>query len=541
VAARLVLGPLLRHVTASSATIWMEADGPCEVEVLGHRSRTFHVAGHHYAIVVVRGLGAGETVPYEVTIDGRRAWPEEGSLFPAPAIRTLGGEGPLRISFGSCRVACPHEVPWSGSKDADPHGREVDALRALALRIREQPERRPDLLLLLGDQVYVDEDAPRTRERIRARRDVSVAPGLEVADFEEYTWLYHESWGDPVIRWLFSVVPTAMIFDDHDVHDDWNISWSWVQEMRAKRWWEDRIAGALTSYWIYQHLGNLSPDELEADELLAEVRAAEDGHDVIRSRVVRADRQTEGTRWSHCRDIGDVRLMIFDSREGRVLKERPRRMNDPHERAWIEECVLRPCEHLVLADTLPWLLTPTFHWVEAWSEAVCDGAWGSPMARVGERLRRALDLEHWAAFGSSFEWLADLIRRAGSGPDAPATITNVGGDVHHAYLAEVAYPRAAAMRSRVWQAVCSPFRNPLDDHERMLVRAGLHPVPRAAARLLGRAAGVPDPPVRWRFVESPTFDNQVATLELDGRRATLRIERTSPGSTELTTSLERSL
>jgi hypothetical protein len=69
----------------------------------------------------------------------------------------------------------------------------------------------------------------------------------------------------------------------------------------------------------------------------------------------------------------------------------------------------------------------------------------------------------------------------------------------------------------------------------------LHPVPRAAARLLGRAAGVPDPSVRWRFVQPPTFDNQVATLEFDGRDATLRIERTAPGSTELRTSLERSL
>ena len=51
----------------------------------------------------------------------------------------------------------------------------------------------------------------------------------------------------------------AMIFDDHDVHDDWNMSWRWVQEMRSKPWWEARIVGAFMSYWIYQHLGNLSP------------------------------------------------------------------------------------------------------------------------------------------------------------------------------------------------------------------------------------------------------------------------------------------
>ena len=40
--------------------------------------------------------------------------------------------------------------------------------------MRRQPhEEWPDQLLLIGDQVYADEDAPRTREYIRARRDTS--------------------------------------------------------------------------------------------------------------------------------------------------------------------------------------------------------------------------------------------------------------------------------------------------------------------------------------------------------------------------------
>ena len=87
-------------------------------------------------------------------------------------------------------------------------------------------------------------------------------------DFEEYTRLYRESWGEPAIRWLLSTVSTAMIFDDHDVHDDWNISEAWLEEMRAHHWWDEHIMGALSSYWVYQHLGNLAPEEHEDDELL---------------------------------------------------------------------------------------------------------------------------------------------------------------------------------------------------------------------------------------------------------------------------------
>jgi hypothetical protein len=91
-----------------------------------------------------------------------------------------------------------------------------------------------------------------------------------VADFEEYTRLYWETWGDPVLRWLLSTVPTAMIFDDHDISDDWNTSAAWVEHMRAMPWWDERIVSGLASYWLYQHLGNLSPDDLDDDPVWAQ-------------------------------------------------------------------------------------------------------------------------------------------------------------------------------------------------------------------------------------------------------------------------------
>jgi len=59
----LVLGPLLRHVGERDATVWVETDAPCEVEVLGSRSATFEVAGHHYALLVIEGLDPGGEHP----------------------------------------------------------------------------------------------------------------------------------------------------------------------------------------------------------------------------------------------------------------------------------------------------------------------------------------------------------------------------------------------------------------------------------------------------------------------------------------------
>ena len=541
----IVLGPLLRYVDEQVATVWVETDASCEVEVLGRTAETFCISGHHYALVFIEGLEPGISEPYQVHLDGEVAWPEPGSDLPPSLIRTIDPKSELRIAFGSCRVAMPHDHPHHLSKDEDERGRGNDALRTYAVRMIEQsPEEWPQLLFMLGDQVYADEDAPETREFIRSRRDVDEEPGLEVADFEEYTRLYRESWSEPVVRWLLSTVGVAMLFDDHDVHDDWNISIDWLEEVRSKPWWDDRITGALVGYWVYQHIGNLAPARLRERGILEHAHEHRDAWPALRDWAREADWGSEGRRWSYSRTLGGVSFVFMDSREGRILGESPRRMFDDGEWNWLTDRFTGDCDHFVVADTLPVMLPPAMHDLEAWNEAVCDGAWGAPAARAGERLRRALDLEHWGAFQHSFRQLMDLVADVGAGHrgEAPATIVTLGGDIHHAYLAEVAFRRDRKVRSNVWQAVCSPYRNPLVGHERKVARLGGTRGAAIVGRALARSAGVPDAGVRWRLVEPPTFDNQIGTLRFNGRRADLRLEKALPGpSPALETTLERRL
>src|SRR5213082_2778719 len=101
---RLLLGPALRHIGRDDATVWVETDRPCEVEILGHRERTWCMAGHHYALVVLSGLPVGQSTGYDVRLDGRQVWPLPDDPRPAPRIRTID-DGPVRIAFGSCRYA----------------------------------------------------------------------------------------------------------------------------------------------------------------------------------------------------------------------------------------------------------------------------------------------------------------------------------------------------------------------------------------------------------------------------------------------------
>ncbi|MGY1812141.1 alkaline phosphatase D family protein [Blastococcus sp. SYSU D00820] len=529
----LLLGPLLRHVDPVSATVWVETDRPCEVEVLGRRERTFLVAGHHYALVVVEGLEPGSSTPYEVHLDGVRVWPEEAAPFPAGRIRTPGHGGPFRIAFGSCRYATPSTV-------LPAEGIPPDALDAYATRMITLPEDEwPDALLLLGDQVYADELTKATRTWLSLRRGTPVPEGSQVGDYEEYTRLYAESWSDPQVRWLLSTVPSSMVFDDHEMIDDWNTSAAWRATTTATDWWSDRIAGGLASYWVYQHLGNLSPQELADDALWQRVRRCTDGDDaepLLREMALAADRDPATFRWSYVRHWGEARLVMVDSRAGRVLDEHGRRMLDDAEFDWVEAAMRRAveegAEHVVIGTSLPWLLPHAIHEIERWNATLNVRHHRKLRGRLAEQLRQAADLEHWAAFGHSFERLGRALTALARGEHgrAPATALVLSGDVHHAYAAELVEP--GDLTTRVHQLTVSPLHNQAPHPIRVGFRIGWSRWARRLTTRMARLARVEPSSLDWAKAAGPFFGNQIGELVLDGRHATFRLFLSEAGGGE---------
>ncbi len=532
----LVLGPLLRHVDEASACIWVEVDGAAEVRVTAGEqtatARTFRVHDHHYALVCLDGLGTGTRTPYTVDVDGERVWPPEDTRLPPSCIVTLDPDKPLRLAFGSCRTSVGHDAEGN-----ETHG--VDALRAYALRLAgvtasghdKDPDqgmpRWPDLVLFLGDQVYADETTEAMREFISARRDIEEPPGTELRDYEEYAHLYALAWSDPANRWLLSTLPSAMIFDDHDIRDDWNTSLDWKHAMEATDWWHGRIVAGLASYWVYQHLGNMTPGERAEDPIWKQIAAHEgpDEHDAsaaLDELADRADQEPTSYRWSYARQFGtQARLVVVDSRAARVLDPEHRSLLDEDEMEWLDEQLRGDVDHLLVGTSLPFLLAPGLHHVEAFSEALVGGGWGRRPARWGEKLRRAVDLEHWAAFQDAFQRVSRMTLEVARGQrgTAPRTVTFLSGDVHHSYVSE-AVPNRAELRaggplqSRIVQAVCSPIRNPLSRRWRYATAAASYGVAGPLGHLVGRSAKVPESPLRWGLVRGPWFDNNIATLEV---------------------------
>ncbi|MET0934290.1 MAG: alkaline phosphatase D family protein, partial [Mycetocola sp.] len=511
----LVLGPLMRYVDETSASIWVETRDAARVTVRagGGRwsARTFTVHGHHYALVEVDGLAPGTVMSYELDVNETPVWPDPASEFPPPRIATLKPGKQLRMAFGSCRTSVPHDE--SGNRS---HG--VDSLRAYALAMASEGDLPwPDLVAFLGDQVYADMTSEQMQQFIRARRNIEEPPGEELKDYEEYAHLYHLAWSDPANRWLLSTLPSAMIFDDHDIRDDWNTSLSWKKEMEATSWWHERIVAGLASYWVYQHLGNLSREERAEDAVWQQVvwyqgEAELDLSATLDSFAERAESEPASYRWSYCRDFGDTRLVMVDSRAARDLAPDNRALLDTDEMAWLDDKMRGGFRHLLVGTSLPFLLPMGLHHVESWNEALSQGAWGKRVGRAGEKLRQAVDLEHWAAFQNSFRKVAVMASEVADGKrgPAPAIIAFLSGDVHFSYVSEV----ERSSGSRIVQAVCSPIRNPLPRLTRFFTAIMSYGLAAPIGALVARSARVPDPPFRWTGVKGPWFDNNLAHLEV---------------------------
>ena len=343
-----------------------------------------------------------------------------------------------------------------------------------------------------------------------------------------------------------------MIFDDHEMIDDWNTSAAWREKVTREDWWTERISGGLVSYWVYQHLGNLSPQELAENKTWQAIQAmsadddARDAEPMLREMAELADAEPATIRWSFVRHWGDARLIMIDSRAGRVLEEQHRRMLDDAEFDWVEAAMHRAVdegvEHLILGTSLPWLLPHAIHNLERWNETLNVRHLGRWRGRLAEAVRQASDLEHWAAFGHSFERLAAALTSVARGEHgrAPASALVLSGDVHHAYAAEVVRPEG--LTARVHQLTVSPLHNQAPHPIRVGFKIGWS---RRARRLTGPArppgAGRADGAASGRSRPARSSATRSASWCSTGREARFVLSVSELGATQLTQVLDMPL
>ncbi|GGI80413.1 alkaline phosphatase D family protein [Shewanella gelidii] len=85
-------------------------------------------------------------------------------------------------------------------------------------------------------------------------------PGLGVIQqrrwYNEWQHLLEFKAGLTQVRRLFAHIPTYMIFDDHDVTDDWNLTAKWEMAAYGHPFSKRIIGNALIGYTLFQGLGN---------------------------------------------------------------------------------------------------------------------------------------------------------------------------------------------------------------------------------------------------------------------------------------------
>ena len=214
---------------------------------------------------------------------------------------------------------------------------------------------------------------------------------------------------------------------------------------------------------------------------------------------------------------------MIDSRAGRVLEEQHRRMLDDAEFDWVEAAMRRAVdegvEHLILGTSLPWLLPHAIHNLERWNETLNVRHHGRWRGRLAEAVRQAADLEHWAAFGHSFERLGAALTAVARGEHgrAPATALVLSGDVHHAYAAELRAPRRPRP-ARVHQLTVSPLHNQAPHPIRVGFKIGWSRRARRFTERLARLVKAEPTELEWEKQAGPVLRQPDRRAGADGPR-----------------------
>lgn len=243
----------------------------------------------------------------------------------------------------------------------------------------------------------------------------------------------------PAVRRLLAHLPVAMIFDDHDVTDDWNLSRAWEEVAYSHALSRRVIGNALIGYLIHQGWGNRP--EAFSDELLAGLQCSLDdpgsaAHEACVQRLLRFG------DWDYDWPTTPP-LVVIDSRTHRWRSEsaasKPSGLLDWEALTDLQQC-LRGLPAVLLVSPAPIFgvkLIETIQRVFTW--------FGYPLM---------VDAENWMAHPGAAHTLLNIFRH----PQTPEHFVILSGDVHYSFVYDVEL-RGRSRGPEVWQITSSGVRN----------------------------------------------------------------------------------
>jgi len=274
-----------------------------------------------------------------------------------------------------------------------------------------------------------------------------VIPALETKHAERYRREEHCLRGFrrtlPQAARALAHVPSLMIFDDHDITDDWNLSARWEETAYGHPLSRRIIGNALIAYLLCQAWGN-QPERFGA--LLAQVQqlleAARDGwlDCAEQDRFIETLLRLDG--WGY-ELPSEPPLVVLDTRTRRWRSERnlsrPSGLMDWEALSELQQNILDKPSVLIVspAPMFGVKLIEAVQRVFSWA--------GQPLL---------VDAENWMAHRGAAHVMMNIFRHSRT----PGNYVILSGDVHYSFVYEV-HIRARDSGPRVWQITSSGVKN----------------------------------------------------------------------------------
>ncbi|WP_440053235.1 alkaline phosphatase D family protein [Pseudoalteromonas sp. T1lg65] len=246
---------------------------------------------------------------------------------------------------------------------------------------------------------------------------------------------------------LFANVPVMMMFDDHDVTDDWNLTAKWEQAIANNPVSKRIISNGLISYWLFQGLGN---DAFEQSGELIDGFKASLTNQVWHLKPF--DKQIHRfNRWHYCLNTYP-KVVVLDTRTHRWRNEQD--FNEPS--GLLDWEMLMELQDTLIDHSAVVIVSPAPVFGVKAIEAIqaMFNFCGQPLV---------VDVENWMAHEGAAKKLIDIFKR----PDTPKETIILSGDVHYSFCFSV-QARFGRHHNRIWQLTASGIKN---EFPKSLIRA----------------------------------------------------------------------
>jgi hypothetical protein len=243
----------------------------------------------------------------------------------------------------------------------------------------------------------------------------------------------------PKVRRLLAHVPTYMIFDDHDVTDDWNLSAEWEQAAYEHPFSRRIIGNALIAYLLCQGWGNC-PEAFEGDAMDRLQAYCDDPSAATQNALIETLLRLE--RWQYTLQT-TPRLVVLDTRTRRWRSEsrlgKPSGLMDWEALSELQDNLLGATS-VVLVSPAPIFgvkLIETVQRVFTWI--------GKPLL---------VDAENWMAHRGAASVILNIFRHRRT----PNHFVILSGDVHYSFVSDVRI-RGRRAGPAIWQITSSGLKN----------------------------------------------------------------------------------